>query len=318
MLIAVDLKISKNESADQSVAISNLSIKSGEQIAKDTYAKIKLRKEIELLKQTQLPLWPDEQRAIPNGILRSALFSAIQSNAKRYIDGEKIASLSGIEIRYTGQSLDQGDLGVWEAVLHILKHQNLGVKCYTSTYYILKLLGLTDTGSNRTILYKRLTRLVATALELEQGKYRYIGSLITEAERDISTGKIFIILNPKIISLFQSDQYTHIHFELCHALKKPLAKWLYRFYATHAKPFPLKIETIHRLCGSYAKTLTDFKKHTLKNALEEVSKVSAAYGKKFEYEIKGDLLHIMKSGNSSQLKYITKKTVDKLPSQRTY
>lgn len=29
-----------------------------------------------------------------------------------------------------------------------------------------------------------------------------------------------------------------------------LAQWLHGFYASHAKPFPIKIETLHRLCGS--------------------------------------------------------------------
>lgn len=302
-----EFQLCVNESAKYPISKGYISNKSGEEIAKGTYATIKFREEQKLLKQLQLPLWPDVQRAVPNGILRSALFGAIQPSAKRYIDGEYIASLDGIEVKYTGQSLDQGDLGVWEAVLHISRQQNLGSKCYTTTYYILSLLGLTDTGSNRTILYKRLTRLVATALELTQGRYKYIGSLITEATRDIVTGKISVELNPKIITLYQCDQYTQIHFELCHALKKPLAQWLYRFYASHAKPYPFKIETIHKLCGSYAKSLNDFKKNTLKNALEEVSHVSAVYGTRFEYEIKGNLLHVTKNGSTSQIRHLLKK-----------
>ena len=255
----------------------------------------------------QLPLWSDEVRAVPNGILRSALFGAVKSGSKRYIDGELIASVAGVVMRYTGQSLDQGDLGVWEAVLHISKEYKLGNKCYATSYQILGLLGLTDTGSNRRILVKRLTRLVATALDIEQGRYHYTGSLINEIDRDAVTGMLTIEINPKIIALYQYDQYTKIHFELCRELKKPLAQWLFRFYSSHAKPHPYKIETIHGLCRSDAKSLNDFKKNTLKNALNEVSVVSAKYGLNFQYEIKNNLLHITKSGSSSQVRHLLKK-----------
>ena len=58
----------------------------------------------------QLPLWPEPVRAVPNGFLRSALFGAIRKGRRRYLKAEQLAALDGIEIRYTGQRLDQGDL----------------------------------------------------------------------------------------------------------------------------------------------------------------------------------------------------------------
>jgi hypothetical protein len=56
----------------------------------------------------QLPLWPDPVRAVPNGFLRSALFGAIAKWRRQYIDGETIAALDGIEIRYKGQQDTSG------------------------------------------------------------------------------------------------------------------------------------------------------------------------------------------------------------------
>ena len=282
--------------------------RSGVEIAKNTYAKIKQCEENKLLEQLQLPLWTEDQRAVPNGILRSALFGAIQPGKRRYIDGEIIASVAGTELKYTGQSLDQDDLGVWEAVLHIARLQALGNTCYVSSYKILHLLGLTDTGDNRKILYKRLTRLVATAIQLKQGRYNYIGGLITEASRNSVTGQMAIVINPNIIKLFQSDQYTNLHFELCNKLQRPLAQWLFRFYSTHTNPYPYTIATIHKLCGSNARSLNDFKKDTLKNALDEVVRVSPMYGKNFSYVIKDGLLHIFKNGNAYfEKKHLSKK-----------
>jgi hypothetical protein len=57
----------------------------------------------------RLPVWPEPVRGVPNGMLRSALFGAIKKGPRRYMEGEEIAAQDGIEIRYTGQRLDQGD-----------------------------------------------------------------------------------------------------------------------------------------------------------------------------------------------------------------
>ena len=54
----------------------------------------------------QLPSWPEPTRGVPNGVLRSALFGAIKKGPHRYVEGEQIATLDGIEICYTGQRLD--------------------------------------------------------------------------------------------------------------------------------------------------------------------------------------------------------------------
>ena len=75
-------------------------------------------------KVVQLPLWPEPVRAVPNGFLRSALFGAIAKGKRRYIDGEQLAALDGIEIRYTGQRLDQGDLDVILHSVHLAAQQS--------------------------------------------------------------------------------------------------------------------------------------------------------------------------------------------------
>lgn len=94
----------------------------------------------------QLPLWPQPVRAVPNGFLRSALFGAIAKGRRRYMDKELVAAVDGVEIRYTGQRLDQGDLDVWENVLHAVRTQKLGSECRLTSYALLKLMGKTDTG----------------------------------------------------------------------------------------------------------------------------------------------------------------------------
>lgn len=276
-------------------------------------AKAKQRAEREPLpgkplpKGVQLGLWPEPVRAVPNGFLRSALFGAIARGKRRYIDGELLAALDGVEIRYKGQRLDQGDLDVWESVLHAVRLQEMGSQCRLTSYALLKLMGLTDTGKNRVTLQNRIERLVANALTVKQGRYTYIGSLIRFAAKDEDTQEWVIELDPRLRPLFAADQFTQIEWAVRHALNgKPLAQWLHGFYASHAKPFPLKIETLHRLCGSEATLMSDYAK-TLRKALDAVAEASAAHGEGFSYDIRGDLVHVEKKAQGAQRRHLAKK-----------
>ena len=255
----------------------------------------------------QLPLWPEPVRAVPNGFLRSALFGAIAKGRRRYIDGEQLAALDGIEIRYTGQRLDQGDLDVWESVLHAVRLQELGSQCRVTSYALLKLMGKTDTGKNRATLHNRIERLVANAVTVKQGRYTYIGGLIRFAAKDEETQEWVIELDEKLRPLFAGDQFTQVEWGVRHALDgHQLAQWLHGFYASHAKPFPLKVETLHLLCGSEAGLMSDFAKK-LRKALDAVAEASAAHGEGFSYEIRGDLVHIEKKAQGAQRRHLAKK-----------
>ena len=255
----------------------------------------------------QLPIWPEPVRAVPNGFLRSALFGAIAKGKRRYMEGEQLAALDGIEIRYTGQRLDQGDLDVWESVLHAVRLQELGSQYRLTSYGLLKLMGLTDTGKNRATLHKRITRLRAGTIELKQGRYVYIGGLVGEAFKDENTQEWVIELNPKLRALYGADQFTQVDWAVRHELSgKPIAQWLHGFYASHAKPFPIKVETLHRLCGSEAKRMNDYKVDLRRN-LDAVADASEAYGEGFRYDIRGDLVHVEKLAKGAQRRYLSKK-----------
>lgn len=255
----------------------------------------------------QLPQWPDVVRGVPNGVLRSALFGAIGKGPRRYLEGEPMAAVDGVEVRYTGPRLDQGDLDVWETVLHVARIQALGDECRMTAYQLLKIMGKTDTGKNRATLHKRISRLVANAVEIKQGRYSYIGSLIAGAAKDEETQEWVIELNPKLRPLFAADQFTQIDWGVRHALDgKPLAQWLHGYYASHAKPYPVSIATLHKLCGSEAALLSDFKKD-LRKALDTLAEAGAAHGQLFSYEIRGDLVHVEKRGSEAQRRHLARK-----------
>ncbi|MBR4876180.1 MAG: hypothetical protein IKU14_00510 [Rhodocyclaceae bacterium] len=252
----------------------------------------------------QLPLWPEPVRAVPNGFLRSALFGAIRKGRRHYLDGEQLAALDGIEIRYTGERLDQGDLDVWESVLHAVRLQSLGSQCRVTSYTLLKLMGKTDTGKNRATLHKRITRLRANAVEVRQGRYCYIGGLIASAAKDEQTQEWVIELDAKLQPLFAYDQFTQVQWAERLALEgQPLAQWLHGFYASHAAPVPIKVDTLRSLSGSEAAAVWKFAQ-TLRKALDAVSKVRASNGNAFEWRIEDGLVHITKTPSRSQRRHL--------------
>jgi hypothetical protein len=258
-------------------------------------------------KVVKLPLWPEAVRAVPNGFLRSALFGAIRRGPRRYLDRERIGALEGIEIFYTGQRLDQGDLDVWEVVLHAVRFQGLGDKCQVTAYQLLKALGKTDSGKNRDILDRRLSRLNATAVRVKQGRYSYEGSLIDEAYQDEKTRAYMLNVNSKLRSLYEPDQFTQIDWVVRRELDgQPLAQWLHGFYASHAQPYPISIAKLHELSGSEAGECWKFAQ-TLRKNLDSLVKASTIHGQPFSYFIQNDVVYADKMPSRSQQRYLTKK-----------
>ena len=258
-------------------------------------------------KVVQLPLWPEPVRAVPNGFLRSALFGAIAKGRRRYINGEDLAAIDGVTIRYKGERLDQGDLDVWESVLHAVRLQELGGQCRVTSYALLKLMGKTDTGKNRATLQNRIERLVANAVTVKQGRYTYIGGLIRFAAKDEETQEWVIELDEKLRPLFAADQFTQVEWAVRHALDgQQLAQWLHGFYASHAKPFPMRMETLLKLSGSENDNPRSAQQK-LRKALDAVSEASATHGEGFSYEIRGDLVHVEKKAQGAQRRHLAKK-----------
>jgi TrfA protein len=257
---------------------------------------------------TRLPQWPDAVRAVPNGFLRSALFGAIAKGRRRYMERELVASVDGVEIRYTGQRLDQGDLDVWASILHAVRQQDLDSKCRVTSYSLLMMMGKKDTGGNRETLHARITRLRANAVEVKQGRYTYIGGLLAGAAKDEKTQEWVIEIDAKMCPLFADDQFTQIEWEIRQTLNgQQLSQWLHGFYASHAQPFPIKVETLLKLSGSENDNPRSAQQK-LRKGLDAVIAASAAHGQLFSYEVRGgDLVYVEKKVSGPQRRHLAKK-----------
>jgi hypothetical protein len=86
---------------------------------------------------------------------------------------------------------------------------------------------------------------------------------------------------------------------------KPLAQWLHGFYATHAKPYPMRMETLLKLAGSEDANPRSAHQ-TLRQALGAVVEACTAHGEGFSYEIRDGLVRVEKQAKGAQRRYLTK------------
>lgn len=250
----------------------------------------------------QLPIWGDAVRGIPNSILRSALFGVIKRGARKSQFRVKKTSVEGIVIVYTGFQLDQADLDVWLQCLHLFRTCGLGTRIQFTARAFLKAIGRGTGNSQHAWLKDSFTRLFGS-VEIVHGAKSYSGPLLHHCARDDETGHYVMEINPAITALFGADGWTGIELEARQALKKQqLAQWLHAFYSSHARPFPMRVETLHKLCGSETKQMMHFRAD-LKEAL---AKVSAATQWTWLID-SADLLHIEKIPTASQERHLIAK-----------
>ncbi|PZN70532.1 MAG: hypothetical protein DM484_28305 [Candidatus Methylumidiphilus alinenensis] len=286
-----------------------------ERIAEEQRLKRERREEEERLERERLaavnprlPPWPDTKRAVPNLALRSALFAAVRHNKRLF--KYKVASVDGVDILYTGEQLDQTCLDVWEAVMHLCRHQQMGTELEFSAYEFLKMLEKADTGKNRKDLDDDLTRLNACAVRVQVGKRIYQGGLVVYMHSDENSQYFKIGLDPKLLLLFDTDQYTLLDWAIRKDLSgKPLAQWLHGYFASHAKPYPITFAKIHELCGSESKDMPGFRRDVRK-ALQTITEVCAKHGKPFSVEFKEDRVIASPTPSSSQQRCLEKKPPD--------
>jgi TrfA protein len=199
----------------------------------------------------QLPLWSQDVRGLPNPVLRGALFT-ISREREIFKKRTIIASLSNMEIRFTGERWNQADLDVWENLVHIARLQPLGERLHFTAHSLLQLLGRDTGGHDHEALKNDIVRLMGGIVEINwlDKKKSYASGLISKCFRDEETGMYALELPRELYELY-TEGTTRIDWAARKALgTHSLAKWLHCFYASHGEPYSYKVKTLHKLCGS--------------------------------------------------------------------
>jgi TrfA protein len=226
-----------------------------------------------LSKDILLPECHDAKRGTPNGFLRSALFSAIQSKDRVWMKDALLASQEGIAVKFTGEQLNQEDLTLWETLVHLSKENTLGSICEFTAYQILKSLQINTGKAEYDRLEKGIDRLTACQVKITFNGKTFSRSLIIGYEKLEATSYYRLELSRDLIKLYGKNDWTAIDWDQRLTLrKKPLAQALHGYYSSHKSPFPVKLIFLQRLTGSKNKQAASFKRQVV-SALEELVKI---------------------------------------------
>lgn len=258
----------------------------------------------------QLPMWPDAVRCVPNAILRSALFG-ISTNRKYHKTRTVIASVDSFEIRFKGDSFNQTDLDTWEMLLHLARLQPLGTEVKFTAHSLLKQLGRGTGKSQHEELKEQFARLGSGWTEITWMKEQktFAGTLLSSYCRDDLTGSYVVQFNKNMLELYESG-HTLIDWNQRQSLgKNNLAKWLHGHYATHAKPYPYKVQTLRELSGSDVVELRKFRQ-MLRGSLALLVDVGVLISWSIDAD---DLVHVVRPPSATQARHLARKPPKKHP-----
>jgi putative NADH-flavin reductase len=113
-----------------------------------------------------------------------------------------------------------------------------------------------------------------------------------------------VSFTPEMAHLYEAG-HTWIDLEQRRALgRNSLAKWLHGHYASHANPFPYKVEKLRELTASGTSDIWKFRQ-LLKKAHDALIAVGAI--KSWSIDPKTDLVEVTNAPSQTQLKHLAKK-----------
>lgn len=256
------------------------------------------RKSLTEAEQTRLPFWPENRRGVSNDMARSALFTVRQNSTREHFRGHQVAALKNVDIIYTGEELRQRDEDVLLQLLHFGRVAQIGDPIQFTAREMLQQLGWTVNSRSYKELAESIDRMKASSIHVvtrqADEERRFAGSLVrsfeyeTRAKLGGGAGRWTVTFEPRIIKLFSHVAYTQIDWDQRKQLT-PVAKWLHGFYFTHQKPFPMKVDTLRRLCGSANQELFRFR-FSLREAL--ASLVTIGFLKSWAIDKESDLVSV--------------------------
>lgn len=225
-----------------------------------------------------LPDWPEGQRAMPNEILRSALFNCRNRKQPRmFMKDIEIALIGDGQVIYRGEELRQDDELVWLHLMHLIKKLPLGECVEFTPYSFVKTIGWPIKGQSYERLRISFSRMQATAIRIQSKR---LGCFISVSlilkfrsrnEQNENLPRWQVWVGEEMRLLFDEEFLTRMNWELRKSLPDGIASKLFGYWASHRQPYPVKLATLVQLCGS--EMSTKHFKVELKKALDLLGKI---------------------------------------------
>jgi hypothetical protein len=197
------------------------------------------------------PQWADDRRATAQAIFRSALFPALNNRqSRRYLEQERITSVDGVTVFFTGRQFDQSDLDVYLELLQIARETPFGIECSFTAYGLLKALKRATGQANHKWLHSVLARLCIGYVDMTDHGIRYFGHLVEGGVKDEITKAYMIRINPDFARFFKAGLWASLDNQQRRGLgRNQTAKALHAYFSTHTAPGPHRYESLAEIAG---------------------------------------------------------------------
>lgn len=209
-----------------------------------------------------------------------------------FLKDAEIAVIGDGQVIYRGEELRQDDELVWLHLMHLAKKLPLGTCVDFTPYSFVKALCWPIKGQNYERLRICLSRMQATAIRVQSKRLgcfisvSLIQKFRSKNEQNENLRRWEVWVGEEMRLLFDEEFLTRVNWELRKALPNGIASKLLGYWASHRQPFPVKIDTLLKLCGS--EMCPKHFKAELKRSLDLLSKS----GFLDFWEIKDDLVTV--------------------------
>lgn len=209
-------------------------------------------------RSAEAPTWADSQRGVSNWLIRSSLFGIVRRGRRAYMHDEVLASQGKTRIVYRGERLDMADAEVWDQCVHYWAREGATEREMPDRIRflpgrLLREIGRSTGTSDRRWLDRVLDRLTPTMVHIIGGDGTTIfrGQLIGPSGVDQVSREYTVDMHPDLIAIYGANQYTRLDADQIAAVRRyPTAHWLYRHYASHREPHPVRPDYLRELSGA--------------------------------------------------------------------
>lgn len=229
------------------------------------------------------PYWPADARAMPNEILRSALFNARNKTVTRQVwraaKPAIIAVMGGGVIEYIGEELRQIEEKVWMQMIHLARTLPPGSSVeFVAADFCRAVKWPTNKNSYEQLIIC-LGRLQANSLRIASarlGRGESLSMIPRFEYIDEATGQRLrrwrVTLASDLVKLFGGQHFSWLEWQQRLELPDGIATWLHGFYSTHRTPKPETIEDLARGAGLASDNLATLR-DTIRRGLDALKEV---------------------------------------------
>ncbi len=251
----------------------------------------------------EFPQWPEDRRATAQAVFRSALFPAVSFKGGRpYLDGERLCSVDGVEVFFTGKRFDQSDLDVYLELLKIARKSPFGTECHFSAHSLLKALGRATGKANHKWLHSVIVRLRSGTVDMTDHQMRYFGGLVDGGTQEEDSRHYKVRINTDFACFFKAGLWASLdNQQRCALGRNQTAKALHAYYSTHVAPGPHSFEKLAGLIGLGNKKRRDVRANLIEahDALKQIGFLSG-------YEVREDTVKPAINHTPSQNRHLVR------------